>query len=275
MKRIIKGILSLGIVISLSACTFTPKKDETASQSEESSSKSTYIIARITDPSPLMEYFAENYEEIEEAINSRSSQAAQKIIALWDHCEDLLDSAPKKTTYYQEKTFEPISLSEAIGSRCYVWIPDYREIALGVVQSNGEISGNGVVFDYTYSRSSDEPRTHFNYGSFENGMLNGEGVSFRVDLNKNNSLQHDRLMIGNFVDNRADGIISTTLDLGTSDERNTKIEANKGKVKVYKTTEDGYSVVGYYEEYSDYGYVILDANDFYLTYYDRITNKTY
>lgn len=274
MKKIIKSLLNLSIVVTLSACSSSLKETKNTSKSEQSSSKSTYIIARSKDPSPLMEYFSENYEEIEKAINSRSNQAAQKIISLWEYCEKLLEDAPKKTTYYQDKTFEPISLSEAIGSRCYIWIPDYREVALGVVQPNGEISGNGVVFDYTYS-SSNEPRTHFNYGSFENGMLNGEGVSFRVDLDKNNKFQNDRLMVGNFINNRPDGIIPTTFSLGTSDERNTKLEANNGDVKVYKTLKDGYSVVGYYEEDSSNGYVIPDANDLYLTYYDRITNKTY
>lgn len=278
MKKLFKNLIYLSLITNLWACSSSTQiSSNSASQVKivdyGTDSSSEYIIARSTDPSLFMEIFSQNYKKIEEEIDAHSYKAAHSLMDLWGDFEEFLESAPKSITYYQEKTFEPIPLSEAVGSKCYVWIPEYREVAAGLIQSDGEIEGNGVVFDYIINQNTHNTALHLNYGTFKNGMLNGEGKSFRVDFDSTGF--KDRLVVGKFINNRPDGVVSLVINMDATNERNTKAEGNQGNMKIYGINENGYSIIGYYEEDPNEGYAISDADDLYLTYYDRITNNTY
>lgn len=224
----------------------------------------------------FIKYFSKNYKVIENLVDSEDYDAGDKMFSMWQSFEEFLKNAPKETTYYKEKTFEPISLSEAIGTRCYVWNPKYREVAIGEIQKNGEISGEDCAgFDYIVNDDKDRFGIHLNYGSFKDGMLNGKGTSYRCDF-RDGELYSDRLMIGNFINNRPDGKIEVVINMSATNEKTTQIELSNGTPKTFGLNEDGRVILGYFkEDKKEYTWPADDANDIYVTYYDRLTNKTY
>lgn len=228
------------------------------------------------NPSTFMSYFSKSYKVIEEEVNERKWDANDHMLLLWEAFEEFQENAPDETTYFKDKTFEPITLTDAIATRCYVWIPKYREVAVGEVQTNGEIGGkDGAVFDYIVNKNKDYFSVHLNYGSFEDGMLNGEGTSFRCNF-EDGDLQSNRLMIGNFIKNRLDGEIKVTVNMAATNEQNTQIQVANGKAKTFGLNEKGRAILGYFEEDGEeFTWPADDAEDVYSTFYDRLTNNTY